>query len=94
MAHLQITGIRVSAGGTRHEHITHIFGSFGSKTRFQGVSDIFYGANTFYTRSGLLGGETPVGRCAANQAVLSEHDYLRTYGNGQWTDNLLALPRM
>jgi len=84
----------MSAGGTRHEHITHIFGSFGVKTRFQGVSDIFYKTNTFYTQSNLLAGQTAVGRAAANQAVLSEHDYLRTHANGQWSDNLLALPRM
>jgi hypothetical protein len=80
----------MSAGGTRHEHITHIFGPFGSKTRYQGVSDIFYNVNSFYTQANALGGETQVGRWATNQSVLSEHDFLRTYANGQWSDNLLV----
>jgi hypothetical protein len=93
MANYQITAIRMSDGGTRHEHITHIFGSFGMKTRFDGVSDIFYNINSFYTQTTLLGGQTPVGRVAVNKAVLSQNDYLRTYADGIWTDNLLALPR-
>jgi hypothetical protein len=83
----------VGAGGTRHEHITHIFGSFGMKARFDGVSDIFNNVNTFYTQTTALGGQTPVGRVAANQAVLSQNDYLRTHADGRWSDNLLALPR-
>lgn len=95
MANLQINAIRMSAGGHAHEHITHIFGpQFGSKTRFEGVSDIFYGRNTFYTQTNALGGQTQVGRVAANHAVLSQHDYLRTHASGQWTDNLLSLPRV
>lgn len=94
MPHLQIDAIRMSAGGSKHEHITHIFGpGFGVKTRFEGVSDIFYRRNTFYTQTNALGGQTPVERVAANAAVLSDNDYLRTHANGQWTDNLLSLPR-
>lgn len=94
MANLQIDAIRVSAGGSRHEHITHVFGpAFGMKARFDAVSDIFYNRNSYFTQSNLLGGQTPVGRVASNQAVLSQADYLRTHANGQWTDNLLALPR-
>ena len=93
MANLEITAIRMSSGGAHHEHITNIFGSFGWKTRFDGVSDIFNNVNTFYTRTTALGGQTPVGRHAHNQAVLTQQDYLRTYADGVWTDNLLALPR-
>ena len=93
MANLQINAIRMSTGGTRHEHITHIFGPFGMKTRFEGVTDIFYNVNTFYTQATLLGGQTPVGRVAADKAVLAQQDYLRTYADGVWSDNLLALPR-
>lgn len=96
MANYQITAIRMSAGGTQHEHITHIFGSFGVKTRFEGVSDIFNSVNSvnsFHTQTNALGGQTPVGRVAPNKAVLSQHDYLRTYADGKWSDNLLALPR-
>ena len=94
MANLQIDAIRMSAGGSRHEHITHVFGpAFGMKARFDAVSDIFYNRNSYFTHGNLLGGQTPVGRVAANQAVLSQADYLRTHANGQWTDNLLALPR-
>ena len=94
MANLQIDAIRMSAGGSRHEHITHVFGpAFGMKARFDAVSNIFYNRNSHFTQGNLLGGQTPVGRVAANQAVLSQADYLRTHANGQWTDNLLALPR-
>ena len=94
MANLQIDAIRMSVDGNRHEHITHVLGpAFGVKARFDAVSDIFYNRNTDYTQGTLLGGPTPVGRVAANQVVLSQADDLRTYGNGQWTDNLLALPR-
>ena len=94
MSNLQINAIRLSDGGYAHEHITHIFGpGFGSKTRFEGVSDIFHNRNSFYTQNNPLGGQTPVARVAANQSVLSDRDYLRTHANGQWTDNLLALPR-
>lgn len=95
MSNFQIDAIRMSVGGARHEHITHIFGpAFGQKTRFEGVADIFHNRHSFYTQSNLLGGgQTAVGRVAANQAVLSQEDYLRTHANGQWTDNLLALPR-
>ncbi len=94
MANLQIDAIRMSAGGNRHEHITHVFGpAFGTKIRFDAVSDIFYNRSTYFTWGNSSGGQTPVGRVATNQAVLSQADYLRTHGNGQWTDNLLALPR-
>ena len=94
MPNLQIDAIRMSVGGTRHEHITHIFGpGFTVKTRFEGVSDIFHRRNTFYTQTNALGGQTPVERIAANQAVLSDSDYLRTRSNGQLSDNLLSLPR-
>lgn len=94
MANLQIDAIRMSANGTSHEHITHVFGpAFGTKTRFDAVSDIFHNRNAYYTQANLLGSQTPVGRVAANHEVLSQADYLRTHANGQWTDNLLALPR-
>lgn len=94
MPNLQIDAIRMSAGGSKHEHITHIFGPvFGVKTRFDGVSDIYHRRNTFYTQTNAFGGQTPVERVAAHAAVLSDQDYLRTHANGQWTDNLLSLPR-
>lgn len=94
MTNLQIDAIRMSADGSRHEHITHVFGpAFGMKARFDAVSDIFYNRSSYYVQGSLLGGQTPVGRVAASQAVLSQADHLRTHANGQWTDNLLALPR-
>ncbi len=94
MSNMQINAIRMSVGGTRNEHITHIFGpELGTKTRFEGVSDIYHRRNTFYTQTSSLGGQTPVDRVAANAAALSDNDYLRTHANGQWTDNLLSLPR-
>jgi hypothetical protein len=94
MPHFQIDAVRLVAGGNGHEHITHIFGPvFGWKTRLDGVSDIFYKRNSFYTQSSALAGQTPVGRVANQQMVLSPHDYLRTYSNGIWNDNLLSLPR-
>lgn len=94
MPNLQIDAIRMSAGGSGHEHITHVFGpAFQSKTRYEAVSDIFHSRNTFFTQGNALAGQTPVARVADNKAVLSYSDYLRTHANGQWTDNLLSLPR-
>ena len=60
MANLQIDAIRMSAGGSRHEHITHVFGpAFGMKARFDAVSNIFYNRNSHFTQGNLLGGQTP-----------------------------------
>lgn len=94
MASLQVDAICMSAGGGRHEHITHVFGpAFGMTDLFDGVSDIFYNRNSCFTQGNRLGGQTPGGHVAANQAVPSQADYLRTHANGQRTDNLLALSR-
>jgi hypothetical protein len=52
MASLQIDAIRMSAGGSRHEHITHVFGpAFGMRARFDAVSDIFYNRSSYVTQA-------------------------------------------
>lgn len=94
MSRFQIDAIRLSPGGTLNEHITHVFGpAFGSKHRFDAVTDLYNRAHTYFTQRPMQIGQTEVGRVAANQAVLSRDDYLRTYANGKWDDNLLSLPR-
>lgn len=90
---IRITHIR-QAGGTGDEHITHLWwtdpaaGQAGDNTRAQIVSWIEDKHGEAYVEDGL-GNRADVG------VVAPEHGpkYLRTYADGRWTDNLLALPR-
>jgi hypothetical protein len=93
VAHLEINAIRLS-GGTRHEHITHIFGpAFGEKTREQGVKDIQTGTNSFFVGETLLTSVPVRVVRGANALTISAAEYLRTQANGKDTDNLLHLPK-
>jgi hypothetical protein len=90
---IRITAIR-QAGGTDHEHITHLWwttpasGDLGNSTRHQVVSWIEDEHGKAYVDDDH-GHRVDVG------VVTPAHGdkYLRTYADGQWTDNLLALPR-
>jgi hypothetical protein len=69
-----------------HEGITHLGGTtWAKKTRGQVVSDIDNKIHTYYT---LVGGKR------ANVGVVNgaSGKYVRTYADGVWNDNLLALP--
>lgn len=85
MADVQITCINKQPRANPHEGITHLGGSGWRWTRQEVVNSINQGTNSFYTLvSGLR----------ANVGVVNGPNgpYLRTHADGQWNDNLLALP--
>lgn len=85
MADVQITCINKDPRNSTHEGITHL-GGYGWKwTRQQVIDSIGANTNTFYTMVG--GSRADVGVVRATYST-----YVRTYANGQWTDNLLSLP--
>ena len=86
MADVQVTCINKVPREDPHEGITHLGNSAGKWTRQQVVDWIQSETNTYFTMSaagkrveiGVVNG--PTGK------------YARTYADGIWTDNLLALP--
>ncbi|MFF5372852.1 DUF3892 domain-containing protein [Streptomyces sp. NBC_00481] len=91
---IQITAVRLSTGGTTHEHITHLrwtsqtSGNTGDSTRAQVVDWIENQAGKAYT-SDRAGHRTEVAVVTPTRG----EKYLRTRADGVWTNNLLALPR-
>jgi hypothetical protein len=85
MADVQITCINKQPRQNPHEGITHLGNSTGKWTRQQVIDWIEGNTNTFYTR---------VGGNRANVGVVNGPNgkYVRTYADGKWNDNLLALP--
>jgi hypothetical protein len=85
MADVEIKCISKPDRDSKHEAITHLGGSGWKWPRQQVVNSINAGDNTFYT---LVGGSR------ANVGVVdgANGQYLRTYANNVWNDNLLALP--
>jgi len=85
MSDLQITCINKQPRNDPYEGITHLGGAGWHKTRQQVVDLIKAGTNTYHT---LVGGKR------ATVAVVDGRSgpYLRTHADGQWNDNLLALP--
>ncbi len=90
---IRITAIR-QAGGQGHEHITHLWwtnpasGMTGDNTRAQIVAWIEDENGKAYVDDGR-------GSRADVRVVTPQrgNKYLRTWADGRWTDNLLALPR-
>jgi hypothetical protein len=90
---IKITDIRLE-GGTEHEHIVHLWwtnpatGQNGTGTRASVVSWIEDKNGKAYT-------EDSQGNRADVLVVTpkSGEKYLRTFADGLWADNLLALPR-
>jgi hypothetical protein len=90
---IKITDIRLE-GGTGHEHIVHLWwtnpatGQNDNGTRASVVSWIEDKNGKAYT-------EDSQGNRADVKVVTpkSGEKYLRTFADGLWTDNLLALPR-
>jgi hypothetical protein len=85
MADLQVKCINKLPRDNTHEGITHLGGDGWKKTRQEVINLIEAKTNTYYT---LVGG---------NRATVGVVDgpngkYLRTYADGKWNDNLLALP--
>lgn len=95
MAHLQITAVTLQ-GEPRLEHITHIHGAFGTRTRDEGVDDIERGTNSFFTRGAFMYSETPIEVVHPLRGLLGLGGgaYLRSMPNWTTTDNLLNLPRV
>lgn len=88
MADVQVTCINKQPRNNPHEGITHLGGKGGNGwrwTRQQVIDSINAKSNTFYT---FEDGKR------ADVAVIHgpNGDYVRTHADGQWTDNLLALP--
>lgn len=86
MADIQLTRIRMSSGGSRNEHITYVGSAVQVWSREAVIGFIDRTSDTFFVRD-FTGRRTEVGIVEASPR------YLRTRADGQWTDNLLALPR-
>lgn len=85
MADVQVTCINKQPRNNPHEGITHLGGKTWRWTREQVIESIKSKTNTFYTfvqnkRADIGVVEGPNG------------EYVRTYADGKWNDNLLALP--
>jgi hypothetical protein len=88
----EVVGIRLSAGGYRHEHITHVWwtetGQSGSTpwTTEQMVRWIESGGSA-YVSNGTKAAPIRVRTSDAGRK------YLQTLADGIWSNNLLSLPR-
>ena len=84
MADVQVKCINKQPRDSTHEGITHLGGDGWKWTRAQVIASIEARANTFYTL--VRGNRGDIG------VVNGTHGkYLRTYADGKWNDNLLAL---
>lgn len=85
MADVQVTCINKQPRNNPHEGITHLGGATWKWTRQQVIDSIEARTNTFYTA---------VRSTRADVGVVDGPNgkYVRTYANGVWNDNLLALP--
>ncbi len=84
MADAQVTCINKQNRASSHEGITHLGGAGWKWTRQQVIDSIEAKTNTFYT---LVDGKR------ANIEVVHglTGKYVRTFADGAWNDNLLAL---
>jgi hypothetical protein len=86
-----ITHIRMSNNGTRHEHITDVKWRDAS-TRNADQSSIAEMVAWIENRRGVA--KVTDGVNTVNVGVVNvPPKHLRTFADGRWTDNLLALPR-
>jgi Protein of unknown function (DUF3892) len=90
---ININAIRLTAGGSKHEHIVHLWwneretGKPGDASRAAVVEFIEGGGNAFV--------DDRRGHVVAVRVVTpaSGPKYVQTCADGIWTDNLLSLPR-
>lgn len=86
-----VTAVHMSATGARHEHIESVRwtdpadGKNGQSTRAQMVE--------FITGNGIARVRDRVGNDINVGVVNATPPFIRTYADGVWSDNLLALPR-
>lgn len=85
MADVRVTCINKQPRNNTHEGITHLGGATWHWTRQDVINSIETKANTFFT---LVGGN----RAEVGVVNGANGKYLRTYADGKWNDNLLALP--
>jgi hypothetical protein len=85
MADVQVTCINKQPRNDPHEGITHLGGSAWKWPRAEVIQSIRNKTNTFFTR---------VNGKRADVAIVEGQNgaYVRTHADGQWNDNLLALP--
>jgi len=85
MPDAQVTCINKRHHQNPHEGITHLGGGGWRWTRQEVIASIEAKTNTFYTF---------VNAKRADVGVVNGPNgkYLRTHADGQWNDNLLALP--
>lgn len=87
MPDVQVTCINKTPRDDPHQGITHLGGPSWKWTRQQVIDSIKSKTNTFYTL--VNGNRGDIGVVTDNARGL---EYLRTYADGRWNDNLLALP--
>ena len=89
MGDFQVTCINKPDRFSRHEHITHIGNAAGGWkiTRESAIERIESKTDSFYTIDATTGKRAEIG--VVREAV--KLPYLRTYADGKWSDNLLAL---
>ena len=85
MADVRVTCINKQPRNNTHEGITHLGGANWHWTRQDVINSIEAKTNTFFT---LVGGN----RAEVGVVNGANGKYLRTYADGKWNDNLLALP--
>jgi hypothetical protein len=85
MADKRVTCINKQSRQSTHEGITHLGGTDWRWTRQEVISSIEAKTNTFHT---LVNGN----RADIGIVDSPSGKYLRTYADGKWNDNLLALP--
>jgi hypothetical protein len=84
MADIQVTCINKIPRNNTHEGITHLGGATWKWTRQEVINSINAKTNSFYTLVGNKRADVGV--------VQGQHgEYVRTYADGVWNDNLLAL---
>lgn len=87
---VEITEVHMS-GGTKHEHIAEVkwknpkTGKTGENTREEMVNWIENKDGKAFVTDGK--------NTVSVRVVDATPKYIRTYADGKWTDNLLALPR-
>lgn len=84
MADVQVLCINKRDRDNRHEGITHLGGNGWKWTRDEVIRSIEAKTNTFFTQ--VTGNRSDIGVVNGPNGK-----YLRTYADGQWNDNLLAL---
>lgn len=89
MSEFQVTCVTKPDRFSAHEHITHI-GNIANEwkiTREAAIQQIDSKTNSFYTVDSFTGKRAQIGVVRETGKL----PYLRTYADGTWNDNLLAM---